>query len=336
MQCIKCGKESTFIENICKACFSSELKIATLAETIDLNICAHCGSLQIKNWENIEFEKGIKKAIHKNLKTNFELNEDIELTYEDERNIKAIVNISSFINNEIFEQKLTTKIRIKNSVCTTCSRIRGNYFEGIIQIRAKERELKKEEIERVKKITYSLIEEMHKNDKNVFITKEEEKKNGIDFYVGTKNSGRIISRKISEMFSASYLETVKFAGVKDGKNVYRTTFRIRTPSYSDGDFIEKEKKLFFVISTHKKVKLFNFEKNREEHFNPKDLEDVVVLGNKELIKNAVVLSESEKELQLLDPDNYNTIFVKKPKEYKKKESVKIVKYGEEVYLVEKF
>lgn len=334
MQCIKCGKENTFTENICKECFSAELTIAKISETIDLNICVHCSSLQIRNWEDIEFEKGIKKIIHKNLKTNYEINEDVELIYEDERNIKAIVNISCFINNENFEQQLTTKIRVKNSVCQTCSRIRGNYFEGIIQIRAKDRGLKKEEIEKIKKITHSSIEEMHKNDKNVFLTKEIIGEKGIDFYVGTKNSGRIIARKIAERFSANYLESVKFAGVRDGKNEYRITFRVRIPSYSEGDFIEKEKKLFFVKDTHGKVKLFDFEEGREEHFRPKNLEDALVVGNEEMIKNAVVLSESEKELQLLDPDNYKMLSVKKPKNYKKKESVKIVKHREEVYLFE--
>jgi NMD protein affecting ribosome stability and mRNA decay len=64
------------------------------------------------------------------------------------------------------------------------------------------------------------------------------------------------------------------------------------------------------------------------------LYEVRVIAHKDEILDAVVLSETAKELQIMHPMNFSTIEVRKPQGFKHDgDTVKVIIYEEETYLV---
>ena len=73
----------------------------------------------------------------------------------------------------------------------------------------------------------------------------------------------------------------------------------------------------------------------ELKIDKKAIDNAKILGGKEIAKEVLVLSESEKEFQVMDPDSYETKTIIKPNNYVKPHNgVKIIKNDNELYLIE--
>jgi len=57
---------------------------------------------------------------------------------------------------------------------------------------------------------------------------------------------------------------------------------------------------------------------------------VKVIGAEEM--EAIVLSSREKEVQILDPENYKTVVISKPEDMEVGEKVRILKWKDRIYL----
>ena len=102
-----------------------------------------------------------------------------------------------------------------------------------------------------------------------------------------------------------------------------------------GDFVKCEKQILIIKKIHKKTieckSLPTGQKTKLEHSS---ISSCSILGSSELIFDAVVVLDSAKEVQVLDPDNYRTIELLKPKDFKVNgETVRIFKYQDQIYLI---
>ena len=105
-------------------------------------------------------------------------------------------------------------VRLDKNVttCPRCSRISGGYFEAIIQLRGDP-----------KKVAKSAESIMKRLEKLTFISKTEEKEEGIDIYAGD-------SKAVVGLMGELGLRTLiskKLVGQDEGKQLYRTTFLVR-------------------------------------------------------------------------------------------------------------
>ena len=79
------------------------------------------------------------------------------------------------------------------------------------------------------------------------------------------------------------------------------------------------------------VKLSDWE---ETTFDAKNIEKASIVGGKELIKEMIVVSQTKEEIQLMDPKNYKTLEIKKPKHISfEGKTAKIVEINDEIYLL---
>lgn len=240
MRCIICGKE---VKNsyICGNCIVEREEVVKV-EPIEIVQCSRCGFIRIGGkWKNIELEEAIKNELLKSIYVidGFDV-EDIKI---DLRNRELTVSGKLF--GDFISVKTPFSLKIKRTTCLKCSRISGGYYESIVQLRADNRKLKDYEISEAKRVIQEVLENEIENEK-AFLTKIEEKKEGIDFYFGGRDIGKKISRKIVEKLGGKIIQSKKLAGRKDGVDLFRFTYLVRLPSYENGDIVLKDENICIV------------------------------------------------------------------------------------------
>lgn len=202
--CPRCGSsdsEKEFIEAFCVDCYEIKIKIP---QKLKFERCKRCGRMLLQGkWSEFD-EHAIGQYIVSKCRGEF-----INAIYD--HHDQSIV---FFIKKGSKISKITKMINVNIEIimCSDCSRMSSGYFEAIIQLRGRELRIKK--YERVFKTELA---------RKTFVSKVEEKKEGIDLYVG---STKAVMELLKEM-KLTYKISRTLFGRKEGRNVYRTTFAIR-------------------------------------------------------------------------------------------------------------
>ena len=332
MFCVECGKEGkTIRDGLCPDCYIKKYSpFFTLPKTVDLQRCVNCNAFKYKDsWLDTSLEKILEKILTSNTKTELK-NTKIEIQCKEKQDsADCIVKASGYIEDIMIEENHKILVRKIRTICQNCSRKAGGYFEAILQVRGK---IDKKIIKDVKE---QMEKETLKGRKDAFISKIKETSNGIDFYIGKKEIARNIVKKLHEKFGGQIKTSPKLAGVKDGRKVYRMTYLLRLPDYRKGDFVKINDKIFLIKNiTGKRINILdltNWEK--KSHSNLSNLK-IEVVGRANDAEEAIVVSETEKELQIMLPENYEVKEILKPKQIKlNSKTVNIFRYGNEIFLI---
>ncbi|UCF08677.1 MAG: hypothetical protein JSW28_03025, partial [Thermoplasmata archaeon] len=226
------------------------------------------------------------------------------------------------------------RLRIKPQVCPECSKQQGGYWEAKVQLRSSGRGLNEEEFEKALEHVDNLLVKREK-DRGAFLSKVEKIHEGVDFYLGSKHVGKMVARELAALFGAQMKESHKLVGRKDGKDVYRTTYAVRISGFRVDDFLQVDEQVFCVKKISPDgVLLRALESAKDIWFHFQDLGRAKILGGKELVKDMVVVSRSEGEIQVLNPDNLKTVDVLLPPGFNAGgENVKVMKCEAGYFLV---
>lgn len=341
MFCVKCGKEGELFESLCSECYLSKNIFVAIPDNIDVELCGHCrkrrkGKIWIADNEEIFIEEILKE----NADIHPDVNDfDIHMTseFEDENNIRVKAITHAHVQGLKAEEEHAAKIRIKRAVCPECSKQHGGYWEAKVQFRGSKRILSKDDLERAYDIVESIVGAREEKDKDAFITKIENIHDGLDFYLGSKSLGKTISKRLASEFGGELKESYKLIGKKDGKEIFRTTYSVRAQDFRVGDFIQQKNKVLEVqkISSNK-ILLRALDTGENISVKPDKLKEAKLIGGHEIAWEMVVVSRSENEIQVLDPDSLKTVDVLLPKGVDIiGEKVKVLKYETGYYLVGK-
>lgn len=321
MFCVVCGKETD--EELrggeCASCYLEKNVLASVKDHVDVEVCVHCharkrGEIWLEGHgelapvvedavrEGVVFAKVVDKPRLR-----------VEVVPEDERNFTVIARAGGVAEGVPFETELRTRSRIKNGTCVRCSRVQGGYYESIVQVRSTKRELSIEERRALKTLASRFIERIVSDgDRNAFVLRDQDVDTGIDIYMGTTNSGRMLAKQIANEWGGKVSEHPKTVGQKDGLDLIRLTFAVKLPEYRAGDVVVLYDEPFVVSSVGQKtVQLTEILSGKLRHVERAEVEKARVISPKEA-REAVVVSESERELQLLDPWTYETVTVLRP------------------------
>ena len=319
MFCVECGCESPiFRDGVCIRCYLKTHTFTKGPAYIDIPICVHCNSYKFKNtWSSDLFDDAIQRAIKNEFYISKEL-EKVKINTEckdtmDGKSCKIL--ISGYLDDVEIVEEHNIQVRLKRSVCDVCSRRQGGYYEAIVQIRTTNRTLTKKELEDITKTVENFVDDLQsKGNRGLFITDIGEEHGGLDFYISEKGAGFNIAKKIQEKYGGEIKKSSKDAGVKDSRQIHRMTFLIRLPSYKKNDFLTLKNSCFIVNSIHgNKIKLIDLSTWEEVKVENKNLEKAEVIGGKELVKEMIFVSQSKDEIQLMDPEKYEIMYVRKPK-----------------------
>ena len=340
--CPKCGKSSDiFYDAVCRECFVGNKKLIECPKVISFRICPTCGSVYRRGkWQSKGDEtETINECVKDILKVNNEAaGLELVLTPKqlDYSRYRVHVEAKGNIKGAPVDAALDTEIRISWETCETCSRISGGYFEGIVQIRADKRIPTQDELQNCEKIAEEVsAHARQKGDRLAFIPKTVHLSEGNDIYVGSQKLGKQICRAIVDAFGGKISESPKLVGQKNGEDLYRITFAVRLPEFVRGDIISADGIVIEVQSSGKHVSGLDLETGKRfiENFN--DLLEVKKLGRREDAVPAVLVAQEGKTIQVMDPETYETVTIKRPEFLSAKpgNEIKIIKTEKGIFVI---
>lgn len=324
MFCVECGKEGELIGSLCEKCYSKKHVQPSVPDHVDLTLCAHCQAMQTdKGWEDVDSIRQAAEAAVENallLPKEAKVSDfRVHLSEKDEHNLEARIEVMLMIEGHEFSRELRTIVRIKRGSCTECSKQQGRYYEAILQVRGQERSLPKHLESEIERMVKDRVASMRKASREVFISKVEKVKGGLDFYFGTINSARSVSRELQDTFCADFKESSSLWGRRDGRDIYRMTYLVRLPGFSKGDIVLVDGKEYFVRGMSRgMIHGIDLVSGEGRSVKLSERAECSLSLSKPEIPKAVVLVEKEDELQVLDPDTMKPIEVKKPGRFSRK------------------
>ncbi len=325
MRCALCGRESEY--SICGECLSKKVELVATPNAIELIQCPICGSYRLNKWKRVDVYEALSYHFFKSafFYDEFEI-DDIDFRLEGNM---CKVAIRGSLRGHRIDVEEVFKVKIKRIACEKCSRRSGGYYESVIQIRAKNRLLEDEEIYAVSRAIEDVIEKEADNPK-AFVTKIEERKEGIDIYLGDKKIGEKVSRSIARNFGAEIKESKSIAGREDGRDFYRFTYLIKFPEYFKGDIIE-ENGVIAIVSNAKRKKALSIKDGKTINLRKPKL-----VARRDEISESYVVNLDESTLEVIDPESYNIVTVEKPEmSFAIGDKVYVVKRGEKIFAIHK-
>jgi len=333
--CPRCGSKDV-VDALCANCLRETEPLLKDHKELAPTICTRCKSGLVQGrWVKY---KNVNEFIAKQIKPklNFDKSKtitetkvltqfDIEEIWEKKIKPKSIIiEVKGKISDK--EQEYTEEYELpftlKKDICTICNRQASHYFEGIIQLRNSNDE--------VKRFVYNQITKLNKS--GVYLTSVIEAKEGTDFYVTDQKAIQQIGHDAAAKFGGFVKITSKLV-TKDknsGKDLYRVTVLIRMPKFSNGDIIEYEGKIIRVGRMSKQIAGFDLLRNKHTHVTIKDEDKVNMLE-----KHKTTIMTTHPELTVMDTETFQPIKVynMKKNDYKNGEKVKIFFYNKKAYII---
>ncbi len=335
--CVLCGVEKRLYNSVCKDCFLSNNRLVELPSVASATMCPHCGVAEIgKHWEDISVEQAVSKNIQGKCRV-FEgarcLRVTLTLPSEFQQ---ADVAVQAEAEFEDIIQTASKQITVKiiSKTCPRCSRLHGSYYEAIIQLRVSERDFSDEELKDLEgEIVHYL--DSHQNSVNAaFLSKVAIVKGGLDFYISNNTVAKAISQDMANRYGAKVTESPKLAGRKDGRDIYRVTHALRFPRTRMGHIIRMGNNPMLVKRlSRRKVTCINLRNGAVSKHELKDIEECQLLADTSDAEDAVVISDSLEEAQVLDPASYDTVTVRKIEDKPLGEKASIIRVEGEIFLL---
>ncbi len=200
MFCIKCGRPSA-AGNFCRDCF---LRMEALfeVENFRMAVCNVCGSY----YEGSR-KTDIGDAIKKHIRTEHTI-KHIKISYRKRGNrIIAGVECTGTIKPFSKTEKKTAEIIVGTRKCDDCTKLSGNYYEAVLQIRGRNSE-------RI----------LNRVEKSGVLRFAKQADTGYDVRLVKKHD----ASKLADALSRYEIKrTFKLVGEKGGKKVYRVYYSIR-------------------------------------------------------------------------------------------------------------
>ncbi|MDR2855237.1 MAG: 60S ribosomal export protein NMD3 [Methanomicrobiales archaeon] len=242
--CPKCGEPSKTGE-ICGACRVSEIEWFTYEPRVIITRCPQCNALyDHKMWiddtrerEELEYEAVINAVRFYRDSENPEIG--ISLFENSTNRTFATVELSCILYGVSCETTVKVEIIWRTEACTRCARQFGNYYEGVVQLRADGRKATPAEQEEARKIAIVTEQTLNEEgDRLSFIANMEDTREGLDITIGSKAIGEQISRDIVKKMGGRYSFHPTLIGEKEGKRIFRVTYSVRLMKFPKGSIIK--------------------------------------------------------------------------------------------------
>ena len=346
MFCPECGStDKEMVGDVCIDCFLKDFQMIEIPKHIEVQICSHCNSkFDEGKWidEYIPEDEIIYRALEKNIKIHDEVkNEIINLEIDQMKGTIAecYVEVTGEVHNTQIEETHESEVKIRKSVCPTCSKVQSGYYETVIQFRADNREIKLKEYALADEIVERTLIKQSKTDKLAYCPQIAKLKEGYDYYIGSFKSGRKVAEALTEEFGGIIKESPRLISEdkSTGKGLYRIWISVRIPEFEIDDFIRYDDKIIQVKSISKNSVLgIDIKTNKKHNIPMKNMEDIELLRKSGDVETTTIISKSPSIIQILDPSDYSAVDLEMKEEfanYNIGDEVKVIKIDTYIYLL---
>jgi nonsense-mediated mRNA decay protein 3 len=217
--CPKCGKTvEKLYNNLCADDFLRTLSLEkAFPKKIVLKQCKQCGKIYVNKKSAASVEGALDLFLQEVLKADTIYSASYRI--EGQR-----VHITLKLRYEDLEKEesFVRELVVKNIVCESCSMKNSGYFNSILQLRVPENIL-----QIIIDDILNQIDLMRNYNQMAFIGKVEKKKEGVDFYIGSKDVAEQIAKDLKIKYGAEIKKSSKQSGYLNGKKIYRDTILVR-------------------------------------------------------------------------------------------------------------
>ena len=257
--CPKCGGPSKD-GGLCGKCLASDVAWYVCEPRVFITRCGGCGSLKTSaGWgdstrerEDLEEDAAVSAIkFHKDIK---KPSVTVKVDHLSNNRTYADLELSGILYDESLDGYCSIEIIWINESCDRCNRQHGNYYEGIVQIRAEGRKATLQEQEESQRIAISVETAMQNDGERLsFISRFDEGREGLDIVVGSQAIGEAISREITRKLGGRFSLHPTLVGEKNGEKLYRITYLIRLPRLQRGDVIAVRQTYGEILHTEGKT-----------------------------------------------------------------------------------
>lgn len=317
MFCPQCGStDKPMIKGLCKDCFLKDFQLISLADKIEVTLCAHCHSnLKEGKWKELGLPE--EEIIYRALEEAIKIDKRVEYPEVDLEILKmrgsiaeCLIQVKGQVMGDEIIQEYYVDVRLNKSVCPECSKFNAGYYESVIQLRADKRSLTKSEIESADKVVNSTLERMWEKSRMSYLAQRAEMKEGIDYYIGSQKSARKVLSALREVLGGVAQESPRLISQdkSTGKGLYRTWISLRLPEFKIGDFIKYEGHIGQVKSLDSR-KIVASSLKSADSFSVlwKEYEKIESPAKSSDIQITTITSKSPSEIQILHPETFQPI-----------------------------
>ena len=273
MFCVECGADGPVYEGLCANCFRKRYPVVKPVEFLDLARCESCGSFRLRSgWSKVDRELVLPQLLRDAMPP-LPPYERVGFTQvareEDANNLAVTVKAVGRFRDLAPVQDFHLRVRIKPSLCDSCQKQRGRYYEGILQVRGEDRELTPGEVRALRTFVVARVDRTESSE--AFVSRIEEIHGGLDFYLSKNALAKGIARDVAGSFGGTVSASPKLYGQKEGREVYRVTALVRLAAFRKGDVVRHKGALSEVISVRPFVVLRDVVSGEERRFKPKDI-----------------------------------------------------------------
>jgi len=338
--CVECGKEgNASYGGLCLGCFLKGRELIRLPHHVDLQTCTGCGEYLLGNdWVRMRRAEACDEAALAALEIIPEatlVSVGIKSTQRDERSYETAIQADLDIDGSAVAAETSTNVRVKHTVCKRCSRKLGNFYVSTVQVRSSGRDMDRATMDEVAARVNAYVEGQSRNNRQLFVSKQEEVAGGLDFKLSSNSLGKSVARILSEEYGAETKESSSLVGVHDdGADMYRVTFLVRLPGYAVGDVAVRDGVPYKISAVTKSGgRILSLTDFREEPVRKSDLQNLRIEFAHGTYEEATVVTRSEGEMQVLHPRTYATVDVAVPEGYEAGDAVSVVEWEDHLYVV---
>jgi nonsense-mediated mRNA decay protein 3 len=346
--CYLCGRETEgLVEGLCGRCYFQEKEFLRIPDRVEAVLCRGCLAyrkgrrwIPLGNDPETVLEDAVRKAVLDSLKMDRVEDPEIVLEFLETKAPSPSVHLFTLrvrVEGEVkglpFREEGTVEVRVGEGLCPDCSRRAGGYYEAILQLRGEkgiDGERRRNLLDRMEERTALAA----RKDRKAFVTKIEEREEGIDFYLGSLSFARKAVRDLQQVYGGTITESATLVGAdREGKRLYRTTLSLRFPPYQEGDILRVGKKPYQVVRLGvEKASLFDLESRKKVSLPFKALQGAERLGGKKETRKALVAEVLSDRIQLIDMEDFRTLSLKGRYPLRVGEEVEVF-LGDETYLL---
>lgn len=234
--CVECGAEGPILHGLCEKHFVQKHELVKAPETFRVSRCPHCSRLRLsRSWEAITLEDAIPALLAQHAVTD-PLVKGAQFTWlareVDPTTTALTVKARCLVGEWDLVTSFRTKVRVREALCPTGSRQSGDFFVGTVQVRADGRPLSEEEGRRVSEIATGA-----RKGAEEFVSRIETVKGGVDVRVSSNGFAKRLARDLAKAFGGTVGGSATLHTQREGRELYRSTYVVRIPSFREGDTI---------------------------------------------------------------------------------------------------
>ncbi|MEJ2775439.1 60S ribosomal export protein NMD3 [Sulfolobaceae archaeon RB850M] len=230
--CVVCGREDgEFIGSLCLDCYIKTKELVQVPKEIHGKYCKICGSEWVEGkWvkPNDPSMSVFESIVYRELGKRVKLDDNVEEVdyniinqhYDQHGHLFVNIEIKGKVRGKEFRVIKTVNAKIERTICPSCIRKKGHYYEAIIQLRFKEGKLDANK----RQVFESFFNEEVIDSLSDVI----EGKEGVDYYFIKKSvAKKLVSTVSSTLKDIKITESYQDERMKNGKKSAKTVISVR-------------------------------------------------------------------------------------------------------------